>query len=58
MNLRFYPVHGKGDQAHSHVRVEALHGLHQADGAFLHQIGQRQTIAGVTSGDAHHKAQV
>lgn len=34
MNFGFNPVHGEGDRAHTHFRVEATHGFHQADIAF------------------------
>jgi hypothetical protein len=33
------PVHRKGHQAHALVRIEALDRLHQADVAFLDQVG-------------------
>ena len=52
------PVHGEGNQAHADVRVEALHGLHQADVAFLDQVADRQTIAAVAARDVHDEAQV
>ena len=52
------PVHGEGHQAHAHRRVEALDRLHQADVAFLHEIAQRQAIAGITARDVHDEAQV
>jgi len=40
-------VHGVADEAHALVRVEALHGFHQADVAFLDQVAVRQPIAEV-----------
>ena len=52
------PVHGERHQAHADVRVEALHGLHQADVAFLNQVADRQAVAAVAAGDVHDEAQV
>jgi hypothetical protein len=40
------------------VRVETLHGLHQADVAFLDQVGVRQAVAEVAARNRHHQAQV
>ena len=39
-------------------RVEALHGLHQADVAFLDQVSDRQSITHVAARDVHHETQV
>jgi len=47
-----------GHQPHADGRVEALHRLHQADVAFLDQVGLRQAVALVATGDMHHEAQV
>ncbi|MNO90272.1 hypothetical protein D3C76_817790 [compost metagenome] len=58
VDFRLDPVHGKGHQAHAHFRVEALHGLHQADVAFLDQVGLGQAVTGVAPGDVHDEAQV
>ena len=58
MDLGPYPVHGEADQAHSHVGIEALDGLHEADVAFLHQVADRQAIAHVAARDVHDEAQV
>ena len=58
MNLGLDPVHGKRHEAHALRRIETLDGLHQADVAFLDQIGLGQPIAGITAGDMHHEAQM
>ncbi len=58
MHLGLDPVHGEGDEAHAHARVEALHGLHEADVAFLDQVAQGQAIAHVAAGHVHHETQV
>ena len=46
------------DQADALVRVEALHGLHQADVAFLDQVAVRQAVAQVLARDRDDQAQV
>ena len=51
-------MNGERHQPHAHARVEPLHGLHQADIAFLHQIAHRQAIAEITAGDVHDESQV
>ncbi|MNC43857.1 hypothetical protein D3C75_927400 [compost metagenome] len=51
-------MHGKGHQAHAHFRVEALDGLHQADVAFLNQVGLGQAIACIATGDMYDETQV
>ncbi|MNS86575.1 hypothetical protein D3C72_1204830 [compost metagenome] len=58
VDFRLDPVHGKGHQAHAHFRVEALHGLHQADVAFLDQVSLSQAVAGIATGDMYDKTQV
>ena len=58
MNFGADPVHRKGYQPYTHTRIKALHGLHQANAAFLHQIAHGQPIAGVTTRNMHNKAQV
>ena len=40
------------------MRVEALHGLHEADIAFLDDVAQRQAITRVAARDVHHETQV
>src|SRR5690606_27916757 len=52
------PVHGEGHQAHTHFRVEALDRLHQADVAFLDQVGLGQAVAGIAAGDMNYETQV
>src|SRR5699024_6308102 len=52
------PVHGEGNQAHADIRIEALDGLHQADIAFLHQVGQWQAVTGVAARNVHDETQV
>ena len=39
-------------------RVEAFNRLHQADIAFLDQIGQRQAIPDITASNMRHEAQM
>jgi hypothetical protein len=58
VDLGLDPVHGVAHQAHALVGVEALHGLHQADVAFLDQVAVRQAVAQVLAGNGHHEAQV
>jgi hypothetical protein len=58
VDLGLDPVHRKGHQAHAHLGVEALDGLHQAHVAFLDQVGLGQAVAGITLGDVHDEAQV
>ena len=58
VNLGANPVHRERYQPHAVGRVEALDRLHQADVAFLNQIGQRQAVTDVTTGDVRHEAQV
>jgi hypothetical protein len=45
VDLGLDPVHRIRHQAHALFGVEALDGLHQADVAFLDQVGVRQAIA-------------
>jgi len=52
------PVDREGHEAYAEVGVEALHGLHEADVAFLHEVADRQTVAGVAARDVHHEAQM
>jgi hypothetical protein len=58
VDLGLDPVHGERDQADAARRVEALDGLHQADIAFLDQVGMRQAVAEVAAGDGDHQAKV
>jgi hypothetical protein len=58
VHLGLDPVHGVRHQAHALVRVETLDCLHQADIAFLDQVGVRQAVAQVAARDRHHQAQV
>ena len=58
MDLGADPVHGEGHQPHADLGVEALHGLHQADVAFLDQVAERQAVAAVAARDVHDEAQV
>jgi hypothetical protein len=58
VDLGLDPVHGVADQADALVRVEALHGLHQADVAFLDQVAVRQAVAEVLARDRDDQAQV
>ena len=56
MNLGLDPVHGEGDQPYPLVGVEAFDRLHQADIAFLNQVGLGQAVAGVAARNMHHEA--
>ncbi len=58
VNLRLDPMHCKGDQTYAMIRVVALHRLHQADIAFLNQVGFLQAISPITPRHPHHEAQV
>ena len=58
MNLGFDPVNRIRHQAHALLGIEALDGLHQADIAFLDQVGMRKPIAQVAARDRHHQTQV
>jgi hypothetical protein len=51
-------VQRERDQADAAVRVEAAHGLHQADVALLDQVGLRQSVADVIARHGHHETQV
>ena len=51
-------MHGKGKQACATAGFKAFHRFHQADIAFLNQIGLVQTIAVVTACNRHHHAQM
>ena len=42
----------------SDVRIEAFHGLHQADVALLNQVAQRQAIADIPARYVHHETQM
>jgi hypothetical protein len=58
VDLGLDPVHGERHQTHAARRVEALDRLHQADIAFLDQVGVRQAVAEVAAGDGNHQAKV
>ena len=58
MNFCFDPVHGEGDQSHTHFRVEATYSLHQTDVTFLNQVRLRQAIARIITSNVNNKAQV
>jgi hypothetical protein len=45
-------------QTHALIRVEAFDRLHQADVAFLDQVGQLQPVAVVATGHVHHETQM
>jgi hypothetical protein len=45
-------------EAHVALGIEALHRLHQADRAFLDQVGVRQAVAEIAARDRHHQPQV
>ena len=52
------PVQRERHQAHAALGVEAAHGLHQADVAFLDEVGLRQPVAQVLAADGDDQAQV
>ncbi len=58
MNLGPDPVQGKRHQANAAFRIEAAHRLHQADIAFLDQIGLREPVAEVIAADGDDQPQV
>jgi hypothetical protein len=58
MHFGLDPVHGVRHQPHTLVRVETFHGFHQADIAFLDQIGVREPVAEIATCDRHDQAQV
>jgi hypothetical protein len=58
VHLGLDPVDRERDEAHAALRVEALDRLHQADVAFLDQVGVREPVAEVAARDRHHHAQV
>ncbi|MNT43514.1 hypothetical protein D3C72_1799910 [compost metagenome] len=51
-------MHGVRHQAHTLVRIETFYRFHQADIAFLNQVGMRQAIAQIAAGNRDHQAQV
>ncbi|MNT29457.1 hypothetical protein D3C72_1651960 [compost metagenome] len=51
-------MHGERHQAHAALGVEALHGLHQADVAFLDEVCVGQAVAQVLARHRHHQAQM
>ncbi len=51
-------MHGERHEPDPHLRVIAFHRLHQANVAFLDQVGERQAIAHIATGDVNHEAQV
>ena len=58
VNLGLDPMDGEGNEAHTHIRVETLHGFHQADITFLDEVAMGESITFVTTGDADHEAQM
>ena len=58
MNLGLDPVHCKRHQTHAMRRIKTFDCFHQADIAFLNQIGMRQAVAQITAGNRNHQAQV
>ncbi len=58
MDLGFDPVDCERHQAHVARRFEAFHRLHQADVAFLDQVGVRQPVTQVAACNRNHQPQV
>ena len=58
VDLRPDPMQRKADETHATLRVEAAHGLHQPDVAFLDEIRLRQAVARVFAADRDHQPQV
>jgi hypothetical protein len=52
------PVDRKGHQPNSALGIEALDGLHQADIAFLNQVGLVESVAEIAARDRNHHAKV
>lgn len=46
------------DTKHTHLRVEALYRLHQANVALLDQVSLGQAVAAIATGDMYDKTQV
>ena len=58
VNLGLDPVHREADQTHPDFRIVALDRLHQADIAFLDQVGELQAVTEITARDVHDVTQV
>ena len=58
MDLRTNPMDGERHEPHADVRVEPLHGLHEADVAFLDQVADLQAVAGIAASDVDDKPKV
>src|SRR5690606_15475579 len=52
------PVHGKRYQPHTAIGVETFYCLHEADIAFLDQVGVRQPVTQILARDGNHQAQM
>ena len=58
MHLGADPVQRERHEPHAALGIEAAHGLHQADVAFLDQVGLRQPVTQVVARDGDHQPQV
>ena len=58
MDFGFDPVDGKGEEAGAAVGFVAFDGFHQADVAFLDEVGLVEAVAVVAAGDGDDDAQV
>jgi hypothetical protein len=52
------PVHGERHEPDTDVWVEAFHGLHQADVAFLDKVTELQAVTGIAASHVNHETQV
>ena len=58
MDFGLDPVQGEGHEAHATLGIETLDRLHQADIAFLDQVGVGQAIAEIATRHGDDEAQV
>ena len=58
MDFGLNPMHGKGKQPRAARGLEAFDRFHQADIAFLDQVGLVEAVAVVAAGDGNHHAQM
>ena len=51
-------MYGKRHQPHSPIRIKVFDGFHEADVAFLNEVGVREPVAQIPAGDRNHEAQM
>ena len=49
---------GKRHQPNAPIRIKVFDGLHEADVAFLNEVGVREPVAQIASRDRNHEAQM